>query len=76
MVCSLERVPLGRWSRVVAIETSSDLTQRLRDFGLVRHTQVRRVFTSPHADVTAIAFRGSMLAVRTRDLRRIRVQVL
>lgn len=75
MVLSLDRVCFGVWGSVVDIGTSRELRARLRDFGLVPGTRVCRRYCSPGRDVTAVELRGSVLALRTRDLKRIRVYV-
>lgn len=75
MVLSLDRVCFGVWGDVVEIGTSADLAARLRDFGLVPGTKVCPRYCSPCRDVTAIELRGSVLALRTRDLKKIRVYV-
>lgn len=69
----LDQVCFGAWGSVVSIDTSCDLRARLRDFGLVPGTKVRRRYCSPGGDVTAIELRGSVLALRSRDLHGIRV---
>ena len=75
MVLPLDQVCTGMWACVVDIDTSAHLRQRLRDFGLVLGTRVRRRYASPGGDVIAIELRGSVLALRKRDLHRIRVCV-
>lgn len=73
MVLPLDQVCTGTWACVTEIDTSARLRQRLRDFGLVPGTRVRRRYTSPGGDVVAIELRGSVLALRKKDLHRIRV---
>lgn len=75
MVLSLDQVCFGVWGSVVEVGTPRELTVRLRDFGLVPGTRVCRRYCSPGRDVTAIELRGSVLALRTPDLKRIRVHV-
>lgn len=75
MVLSLDRVCMGKWARVIGIDTQPQLRQRLRDFGLVPGTRVRRRYASPGGDVVAIELRGSVLALRAPDLHCIRVCV-
>jgi len=75
MVLPLDQVCTGVWGCVIEIDTTAQLQQRLRDFGLVPGTQVCRRYTSPAGDVTAIELRGSVLALRKQDLHRIRVHV-
>lgn len=75
MTMSLDRVCCGKWACVTDVDTQPRLRQRLRDFGLVPGTRVRRCYTSPGGHVVAIELRGSVLALRKNDLRRIRVRV-
>lgn len=75
MELSLDRLRLGQQATVVSINTDKTMRERLKDFGLIPGTAVRRRFCSPHGDVAAIAFRGSLLALRERDLKRIWVRV-
>lgn len=75
MVLRLDRACFGKWGSVVEIDTSGELKARLRDFGLVPGTKVCRRYCSPGGDVTAIELRGSVLALRTRDLEKIRVRI-
>lgn len=75
MVLSLDEVHFGVWGSVVAMDTTQELTQRLRAFGLIPGTWVRRRYCSPGGDVTAVELRGSVIALRTGDVRRIRVEV-
>ena len=62
------RLRPGMGASVVRIDTKDVLRRRLQDFGFVPGTFVRCCYRSPHADVSAIAFRGSVLAFRSRDL--------
>ena len=66
----------GTEAVVRAVETEEELKNRLRDFGLVPGTRVRCCYRSPGGQVTAIRCRGSVIALRTRDLRAIRVRCL
>ena len=75
MVLPLDQVCTGIWACVMDIDTPAHLRYRLRDFGLVPGTQVRRRYASPCGDVVAIELRGSVLALRKRDLHQIRVCV-
>lgn len=75
MLLNLDQLRTGVWANVIGIDTSRQLRQRLREFGLVPGTRVRRRYASPGGDVVAIELRGSVLALRARDLRKIRVQL-
>ena len=75
MVLSLDQVCRDVWARVIGIDAGLSMQQRLRAFGLVPGTWVRRRYDSPAGDVSAIELRGSMLALRKHDLHCIRVRV-
>lgn len=68
MEMTLDRLCPGREATVIRIATKEALRRRLADFGLIPGTTVQCHYRSPYADVAAIAFRGSVLALRTRDL--------
>lgn len=71
MEITLERLCLGQKAVVTRIDTKRALADRLRDFGLVTGTAVRCRYRSPDGSVTALELRGSVLALRSRDLKRI-----
>ena len=75
MTISLDRLRCGQWARVAEVDTPPQLRQRLRDFGLVPGTRLRRRYTSPGGHVVAIDLRGSVLALRRQDLQGIWVCV-
>lgn len=74
MESGLHCVSPGECAVVTEIAVGKALTARLRDFGLVPGTAVRCCYRSPGGQVTALALRGSVLALRTRDLEKIRVR--
>lgn len=74
MESGLHCVRPGECVVVTEIDASEALTARLRDFGLVSGTTVRCCYRSSGGQVTALALRGSVLALRTRDLQKIRVR--
>ena len=73
MEMDLDLLLPGKSATVVHIGAQKLLKARLRDFGLVPGTMVQCRFRSPDGTVTALQFRGFLLALRTRDLRSIRV---
>ena len=74
MEMGLDQLAVGKKAVVISINTDPDLRQRLRDFGFVPGTTVRCKYRCPWGSVTALELRGSVLAVRTGDLRKIRVR--
>ena len=74
MQVSLDRLPQGIPAVVIRIGCKPELRSRLRDFGLVPGTQVITRYRSPDRGVTALEFRGTVIALRTRDLKEVRVE--
>lgn len=71
----LDGVRLGCWRRVTQIQGEETLVRRLGDFGLLPGTLVRPEYRSPGNHGTVITFRGTQLALRTKDLGKIRVML-
>lgn len=74
METTMDLVRPGVEAVVVRIDAGYFLKRRLKDFGLVPGTAVRCRYRSPGRDVTALEFRGTVVALRTRDLKRILVR--
>lgn len=74
MEITLDKLCLGQKGIVTQIDTDTHMQCRLRDFGLVPGTQVYCRYRTPSGSVTAVEFRGSVVALRTRDLHRILVE--
>ena len=74
MQMTMDRLGLGIKAQVVRLDTGETLTRRLRDFGLVPGTAVCSRYRSPGGAVTAVELRGTVIALRTRELGKIRVQ--
>lgn len=74
MEMGLNQIRLGKTARVIRMETDGTLGSRLKDFGLVPGTRVCCRYRTPGGKVTAVEFRGTTIALRTRDMQAIRVQ--
>ncbi len=74
MVTNLRCIRPGERAVIVKIDAESPLKRRLRDFGFIPGTTVRCGYRSPGGKVTALEFRGVVMAMRTRDLEKIRVE--
>lgn len=71
---ALDALLPGQTGVVTDMAVDPWLKKRLRAFGLVPGTLVRCCYRSPDRSVTALALRGTVLALRTKDLKSIRVQ--
>ena len=68
---TLDRLGLGQTAVVTGMDTDTFLTQRLQAFGMVPGTQVRCRCRTPGGSVTALEFRGTVVALRTRDMKKL-----
>lgn len=75
MVISLDRLRCGQQGVVSDIDTDGILKKRLRAFGLVPGTVVSCRYRTPCRKVAALELRGSVIALRARDMAKIRVCV-
>ncbi len=74
METSLNLLRPGMAAVVIQVNTDETLRRRLRDFGFVPGTKVHCRYRCPWGTVTALELRGAVLALRTKDLRGIRVR--
>lgn len=72
MEITLDRLGMDKMAVVTHINTEETLKERLRDYGLIPGTIVRCRYLSPDGSVMALELRGSVVAMRRKDLRGIR----
>ena len=70
---TLDKICPGTEAVVGEMDVQDALGARLRDFGFVPGTKVCCRYRSPGGQVTALECRGTVIALRTRDLRKIQV---
>ena len=75
MLSGLDGLRPGDEAVVIYIGVGPALAGRLKDFGFVPGTLVKCCYCGPGEKVTALGFRGSVIAMRTRDLKDIMVRV-
>lgn len=74
METTMDQLRTGVQAVISKIEVEEALQRRLLDFGFVPGTPVCCRYRSPGGQVTAVEFRGTVVALRTRDLKRIGVR--
>ena len=75
MKMSLARLPVGIPATVISLSCDRSLVGRLHDFGLIPGTTLTARYRSPYGGVTALECRGAVIALRTKDLQGILVQL-
>lgn len=74
MEMMLENIRPGIRAVVTKIPDTSALKSRLREFGLVPGTELSCRFLSPGEDLAALELRGTVIALRLKDLKGITVR--
>ncbi len=67
----LNSLAKGETAKVAGMEPDFPLTRRLLDLGLTKGTEIHCLFTGLGGNITAYCIRGAVIAIRSRDARRI-----
>ncbi len=76
MEIPLDKLDYGMRAVVTHIGSQELVRCRLRSYGLVEGTEVALRYRSPDGGVTALALRGTVVAIRTKELNKIRIRLL
>lgn len=72
---TLDKTPLGSTVRIVSLESSEMVTQRLMELGMVPGSAVRVVKCAPLGDPIQICLRNYHLVLRRNEARAITVAI-
>lgn len=75
MKTTLDQLGEGQCARITCLQLSGAMRRRLLDFGMIEGTHIRCLRKSPSGDPVIYRVRGTMLALRRQDSRRIAVEV-
>ena len=70
---TLDNLSAGDWGTIVALDGDDSITHRLLELGFLPGTRIEVIGFAPLGDPVAVFVRGSRMAIRLRDARRIRV---
>jgi Fe2+ transport system protein FeoA len=70
---TLDTLASGQWGTIVNLDGDDGITRRLMELGFLPGTRVEVIGFAPLGDPVAVFVRGSRMAIRLRDARRIRV---
>jgi ferrous iron transport protein A len=70
---TLDTLASGQWGTIVDLDGDDGITRRLMELGFLPGTRVEVIGFAPLGDPVAVFVRGSRMAIRLRDARRIRV---
>ena len=68
---TLNRLPIGKKGRIFSIETTGSQRRRMQDLGLSGGTTVEALHQSPSGDPVAYFVRGTVIALRSEDAKKI-----
>lgn len=72
-VINLSQLPLNKVGIIQELKCEGNIRRRLLDMGLVKGTNIKPVLISPSKDPRAFEVRGSIVAIREEDAKKIRV---
>lgn len=72
-VVDLNQLPLDRNGIIQELNCDGNIKRRLLDMGLVKGTNVKPVLISPSKDPRAFEVRGSIIAIREEEAKKINV---
>ena len=69
--CSLSDLKIGKTAKIIDINCNNDIKRRLLDLGIIEKSNITPVFRSPFNDPTAYLIRGTIIALRSEDTKKI-----
>lgn len=72
-VTNLSQLPLNENGIIQELKCEGNIRRRLLDMGLVKGTNIKPVLISPSKDPRAFEVRGSIIAIREEDARKIKI---
>ncbi|MBQ3415000.1 MAG: ferrous iron transport protein A [Clostridia bacterium] len=70
---TLNNLPINHCGFIKEITCENNIKRRLLDLGLIRGTKICPILVSPFKDPRAFLFRGSIIAIRSEDAKKIEV---
>lgn len=68
---SLDNLPVGESATVSSLISNGNERRRMMDLGLISGTKISAVQKSPAGDLVAYFFRGTVIALRYSDAKKI-----
>ena len=73
---NLYEMKIGDTAIIIKIACDDNIKQRILDLGMVRGTKIRPIFKSPSGNPIAYEIRGSTIAIRNDDAKKIYVEII
>ena len=75
-MCKLSEVSIGNKCIVKKIYNDINIKRRFYDLGLIPNVEIEVVFKSPLGDPTAYLIKGSIIAIRDDDAKKVEVELI
>lgn len=72
---NLSELQLNKKARILKINCKENIKRRLLDLGMVKNTEIKPVFISPSGDPKAFEVRGTLIAIREEDTKKIEILI-
>jgi len=69
----LNELSINKIAKIININCSGSDRRRFLDLGIIKNTKIKSLFKSPSGDPTAYEIRGSIIALRKEDSKKIEV---
>lgn len=73
MNSTLDTLPINSIGYIIDLKSEGSLRRRMLDLGLVKNTLIKPIFISPSGDPRAYEVRGSVIAIRKKDAKLIKI---
>jgi ferrous iron transport protein A len=72
---TLNKLPIGYTGKVISLVSEEKERRRMLDLGFTKGTKITALFSSPFGDPTAYLVRGTIIAIRENDAKRIKITI-
>ena len=72
---TLNNLPIGSTGKVISLVSLDKDRRRMLDLGFILGTKVKALFRSPLGDPTAYLVRGTIIAIRDADAKKIKIMI-
>lgn len=70
----LNDLPLNSYGMITNINSIGSDRRRFLDLGLITNTKIRAILKSPSGDLRAYEIRGTIIAIRDEDAKKIEIK--
>lgn len=72
---TLNKLPIGYTGKVISLVSEEKERRRMLDLGFTIGAKITALFSSPFGDPTAYLVRGTIIAIRENDAKRIKITI-